>query len=153
MVRPLRRAATAGAGLEDRELPAFATSSFQRWWHGRRPQHQGYRGTVLLWPDTFTNYLHPEVSRAAVRVLESAGWTVRVPTESLCCGLTWISTGQLRTARRRLRRTVGALAPHVRAGGLVVGLEPSCTQIHDLDSGGHEAQHLAELLAQLLPPS
>jgi Fe-S oxidoreductase len=62
-------------------------------------------------------------------VLEAAGWEVTMPTEPLCCGLTWISTGQLEVAKRRLRATVDALAPHVRAGGLVVGLEPSCTTV------------------------
>jgi Fe-S oxidoreductase len=89
---------------------------------------------VLLWPDTFTNRFHPEVGQGAVAVLEDAGWTVTMPTESLCCGLTWISTGQLGTAKRRLRRTVKALAPHVRAGGLVVGLEPSCTTVFRSDA-------------------
>jgi Fe-S oxidoreductase len=89
---------------------------------------------VLLWPDTFTNYFQPEVGRAAVRVLEDAGWEVEVPDGTLCCGLTWISTGQLDTARRRLRRAVDALAPHVREGGLVVGLEPSCTAVFRSDA-------------------
>jgi FAD/FMN-containing dehydrogenase/Fe-S oxidoreductase len=148
-VPPLRRAATAAAGLEDRQLPRFATSSLQRWWQGRPPQQPGYRGSVLLWPDTFTNYLHPEVGQAAVRVLESAGWTVRLPAEPVCCGLTWISTGRLSTARRRLRRTVAALAPHVRAGGLVVGLEPSCTAVFRSDAaelleGDEDVRRLAD---------
>ena len=61
--------------------------------------------------------------------MEDAGWRVVVPDEPLCCGLTWISTGQLATAKRVLRRTVRRCAPHVRAGGLVVGLEPSCTAV------------------------
>jgi Fe-S oxidoreductase len=64
-----------------------------------------------------------------VRVLEAAGWHVDIPAEPLCCGLTWISTGQLATAKRVLRRTSARLAEHVRAGGLVVGLEPSCTTV------------------------
>jgi Fe-S oxidoreductase len=89
---------------------------------------------VLLWPDTFTNYFHPHVAQAAVELLESAGWEVELPTQPLCCGLTWISTGQLHQARRRLRETVDALAPHVRAGGLVVGLEPSCTTVFRSDA-------------------
>jgi Fe-S oxidoreductase len=88
---------------------------------------------VLLWPDTFTNYFHPEVGRAAITVLEDAGWQVQIPDEPMCCGLTWISTGQLATAKRVLRRTVKQLAPHVREGGLVVGLEPSCTAVFRAD--------------------
>ena len=132
----VRRTATRAAGLEDRPLPAFASPTLQGWWAERGTRAGGARGTVVLWPDTFTNRFHPEVGRAAVAVLEAAGWSVAMPTDPLCCGLTWISTGQLGTAKRRLRRTVEALAPHVRAGGLVVGLEPSCTAV--LRSDGPE---------------
>jgi Fe-S oxidoreductase len=49
--------------------------------------------------------------------------------------LTWISTGQLKTAKRVLRRTIAALAPWVREGKLVVGLEPSCTAVFRADAG------------------
>jgi Fe-S oxidoreductase len=132
----VRRLATRAAGLEDRRLPTFAPQTLQQWWATREPRAEGRRGSVLLWPDTFTNRFHPEVGQAAVAVLEDAGWAVTVPPPSaaLCCGLTWISTGQLGTAKRRLRRTVAALAPHVRAGGLVLGLEPSCTAVFRSDA-------------------
>jgi Fe-S oxidoreductase len=81
-----------------------------------------------------------------------------VPTEPLCCGLTWISTGQLATARRVLRRTVDALAPYLREGVPVVGLEPSCTAVFRSDSrelfpGDRDVQRLREqtvTLAELL---
>ncbi|MDH2416017.1 FAD-binding and (Fe-S)-binding domain-containing protein [Nocardioides sp. CER19] len=140
----VRRAATRAAGLEDRHVPTFATQTLQQWWAERSagggPRPAVSRGSVLLWPDTFTNRFHPEVGRAAVAVIEDAGWTVTMPSEPLCCGLTWISTGQLTTAKKRLRRTVAALAPHVRAGGLVVGLEPSCTTVFRSDA--------AELLSE-----
>jgi FAD/FMN-containing dehydrogenase/Fe-S oxidoreductase len=141
-ITPLRRLGSRLAGLEDRDPPPFASETLQEWWerYGRdEPVEAPTRGSVVLWPDTFTNYFHPEVGIAAVEVLRAAGWDVVLPTEPLCCGLTWISTGQLATARRRLRRTVAALAPHVRAGGLVVGLEPSCTSVFRSDA--------AELLA------
>jgi Fe-S oxidoreductase len=82
---------------------------------------------VVLWVDTFTDHFSPQIARAAVRVLEQAGFSVTVPSALLCCGLTWISTGQLDTARRRLRRTIDALARHAEAGTPIVGLEPSCT--------------------------
>ncbi|KIH98618.1 dimethylmenaquinone methyltransferase [Streptomonospora alba] len=85
------------------------------------------RGTVVLWPDTFGNYLHPQVPAAAVRVLEDAGFRVVLPEGQVCCGLTWVSTGQLSVARQVMRRSLRALAPHVQAGVPVVGLEPSCT--------------------------
>ena len=87
----------------------------------------GSAGRVVLWPDTFTNYLAPEIGRAAVAVLEAAGFEVVVPAKPVCCGLTWISTGQLTRARRVLTRSLGVLAPHLEAGTPIVGLEPSCT--------------------------
>ncbi|MHB1801947.1 MAG: FAD-binding and (Fe-S)-binding domain-containing protein [Actinomycetes bacterium] len=88
-----------------------------------------HRPAVLLWMDTFTAGFSPEVARAAVRVLESAGYQVLSPEGSPCCGLTWISTGQLDAARRRLRRTLDALFPAAEAGIPIVGLEPSCTAV------------------------
>jgi Fe-S oxidoreductase len=113
---------------------------------------------VLLWPDTFTNAFEPHVGQAAVAVLEDAGWRVDIPTEPLCCGLTWISTGQLSTAKLVLRRTLDRLAEHVQTGGWVVGLEPSCTAVFrhdagDLFAGDEDAQRVKEAtltLAELL---
>ncbi len=113
-VRPLRRLGSRLAGLEDRDPPPFAAQTLQQWWAQRRPPTSapssasalGSRGRVMMWPDTFTNYFHPHVGQAAVKILEDAGWEVTIPAQSLCCGLTWISTGQLATARRVLKRTV-----------------------------------------------
>jgi FAD/FMN-containing dehydrogenase/Fe-S oxidoreductase len=134
---PFHTLAMRAAGLENREAPPFASPTLQQWW--RRREHDGHRrgsgargesrGIVLLWPDTFTNLFHPHVGQAAVQVLEDAGWQVTIPTHPVCCGLTWISTGQLPMAKRVLRRTVAQLAPHVQSGGYVVGLEPSCTAV------------------------
>jgi Fe-S oxidoreductase len=109
--------------------PAFAEERFQQWYAARGPQGRGDRGEVVLWPDTFTNSFEPRIARAAVEVLEDAGWRVVVPTERVCCGLTWISTGQLGVAKRALRRSLDVLRPHLRAGTLVLGLEPSCTAV------------------------
>jgi Fe-S oxidoreductase len=166
--RPVARLATAAAGLEDRPIPPFAAETLQQWW-GRRisgaadAHRPAPRGRVLLWPDTFTNAFRPEVGRAAVEVLEAAGWEVEIPTERLCCGLTWISTGQLGIARRALRRTIRRLAPHVRDQGFVVGLEPSCTAVfrsdmHEFFPDDQDANRikdhvltLAELLTEHTP--
>jgi Fe-S oxidoreductase len=115
-------------------VPLFAQQSLQRWYARRGPRGTGQRGRVLLWPDTFTNYFHPHIGQAAVQVLEDAGWRVEIPSGPVCCGLTWISTGQLSTAKRVLNRTVAQLAGHVRAGGYVVGLEPSCTAVFRSDT-------------------
>jgi Fe-S oxidoreductase len=84
------------------------------------------RGEILLWPDTFTRSFEPDVIHAAARVLGAAGFAVRLPTRTLCCGLTWIATGQLDLARRVLRRTLRVLRAELAAGTSVVGLEPSC---------------------------
>ncbi len=132
----LRDAVTAAGGIDRRRrVPLFAGQTLQAWAARRDPGLTGLRGEVVLWPDTFTNHLAPAIGQAAVEVLESAGWRVIVPRQPLCCGLTWISTGQLRTARRVLRRTVAALAPYLRRGVRVVGLEPSCTAVFRADAG------------------
>ncbi|MFH9734175.1 FAD-binding and (Fe-S)-binding domain-containing protein [Streptomyces sp. NPDC017260] len=145
----LSKAAVALAGVADREVPLFAEETFEQWFARHEPYGDGERGTVLLWPDTFTNHFHPHIGRAAVRVLEHAGWRVELPAEPLCCGLTWISTGQLGTARKVLTRTVRGLAEHVRAGGLVVALEPSCTAVFRADAaemfpGDHDVRRLRD---------
>lgn len=133
--RTVARIGSRVAGIEDRAIPQFATMTLQQWWTRRRGAlAETTRGTVLLWPDTFTNHFHPHVGQAAVRVLENAGWQVVIPPGNLCCGLTWISTGQLDVAERVLRRTIDALADHLRADGLIVGLEPSCTAVFRADA-------------------
>ncbi|MDX3539325.1 FAD-binding and (Fe-S)-binding domain-containing protein, partial [Streptomyces sp. MB09-01] len=92
---------------------------------GSRPQGTAPTAapTVTLWPDTFTEHLAPEAGRAAVRVLEAASLTVSVPGGTVCCALTYVSTGRLDRARKVLRRTLTAVGD-VRAP--VVVLEPSC---------------------------
>ena len=109
-----------------RDLPAFARTPFRAWF-AKRPAPRAAGKPVLLWVDTFTNSFSPEVGQAAVRVLEDAGYSVQVTSSQVCCGLTWISTGQLDGARRQLERTLRALAPALNASIPVVGLEPSCT--------------------------
>jgi Fe-S oxidoreductase len=89
---------------------------------------------VLLWVDTFTNAFAPHVGRAAVRVLESAGYSVIITERTVCCALTWISTGQLDAARKQLRRAIDSLGPALDAGLPIVGLEPSCTAVLRADA-------------------
>jgi Fe-S oxidoreductase len=103
------RVARRRAGSAARELPRFARERFARW-YVRRGRKDGGK-PVLLWPDTFTNFFHPEVGQAAVAVLEDAGFRPELPDKALCCGLTWISTGQLGMARRVLNPTIAALRP------------------------------------------
>ncbi|MFI6854938.1 (Fe-S)-binding protein [Streptomyces sp. NPDC050416] len=69
-----------------------------------------------------------------MRVLEAAGFRVAVPAGPVCCGLTWISTGQLARAQKVLRRTLDTLRPHLDAGTPVIALEPSCTGVFRADA-------------------
>ncbi|MEV6569088.1 FAD-binding and (Fe-S)-binding domain-containing protein [Streptomyces kronopolitis] len=133
-----------GGIAPQRPIPALATETFTRWWwHRRRTGKAPDAGrTVVLWPDTFTDHLSPQVGRAAVRVLEAAGLRPLLPPTApprtgaaalrprrhrpLCCGLTYVSTGQLDRARAVMRRTVDVLAPLLRDGRPLVVLEPSC---------------------------
>ncbi|MEN3303880.1 MAG: hypothetical protein V7603_82 [Micromonosporaceae bacterium] len=160
----VRRLAAALAGIDPRrDLPAFAPRRFTDAYRRRGSRGSGARGTVLLWPDTFTNSLDPHVPAAAVTVLEAAGFRVITPPRTVCCGLTWISTGQLAIAKRVLRHSLRAIAPYLRAGLPVVGLEPSCTSVlrgdatellgPDLDAQRLRAQAvtLAELLTDKAP--
>ena len=118
-----------GGIAAERAVPEFATETFHAWFDARSKQTGGEasRGKVVLWPDTFTNHLSPEIGQAAVEVLEAAGYEVVLPDKQVCCGLTWISTGQLGVAKRVIERSLGVLAPHLAAGTPIVGLEPSCT--------------------------
>ncbi|HEY3477578.1 MAG TPA: FAD-linked oxidase C-terminal domain-containing protein, partial [Streptomyces sp.] len=130
--RPVAWLAKRFGGVEDeRPLPELASETFTRWWDGRGGRAEVHGGggggvTVVLWPDTFTDHLSPEVGKAAVRVLEAAGLRVETPPAAVCCGLTWVSTGQLGRAKAVMRRTLDRLAPVLDAGLPVVVLEPSC---------------------------
>ncbi|MBM4791709.1 FAD-binding protein [Streptomyces sioyaensis] len=152
-----------GGIADQREIPRFADRTFLSWFRRRTPQGDGRRGPVVLWVDSFNNHFSPEVLTAGVAVLEHAGFRVQVPDGTQCCGLTWITTGQLGVARRIARRTTAALRPAVRAGVPVVGLEPSCTAAlrsdlpelldgdEDARALGRSTRTLAELLVHQAP--
>lgn len=129
----LRTTALAALGADRRRsLPHLPKAPF-RWEAAARRRASGGEAAaagaarVVLWVDTFSDALDPGIPRDAIAVLEAAGCDVEVAGPGACCGLTYISTGQLDAAKARLRRTLDVLVPHVRAGRTVVGLEPSCT--------------------------
>jgi FAD/FMN-containing dehydrogenase/Fe-S oxidoreductase len=87
--------------------------------------------TVVIFADTFSNNFEPEILHAARRVLQAAGHRVAVAwpelgSRALCCGRTYLATGQVDKARDEAQRLLEALSPFVARGVPVVGLEPSC---------------------------
>jgi FAD/FMN-containing dehydrogenase/Fe-S oxidoreductase len=84
---------------------------------------------VLLWADTFNNYFVPATARAAVDVLEAAGYRVIVPRAHLCCGRPLYDFGMLDRAESLLLDILDELAPEIEAGIPIVGLEPSCVAV------------------------
>jgi Fe-S oxidoreductase len=113
-----------------RALPAFASQTFPSWFSKRGPaemhRSRGIRGDAVLFHDTFTDYYHPEVGRAAVRILEALGYNVIVAERTACCGRPAISKGLLPTAKRWAAQNVEALRHYAERGVPIVGTEPSC---------------------------
>jgi FAD/FMN-containing dehydrogenase/Fe-S oxidoreductase len=141
-----------------RSIPAFAPETFKGWFQKTHPRNYSAtsvagtsgKGTtsvvphssqqigafapeaaprVLLWPDTFNNYFHPATAKAAVDVLEAAGFQVIVPKANLCCGRPLYDHGMLDRAQSLLLRILDELAPEIEAGIPIVGLEPSCVAV------------------------
>jgi len=113
---------------------------------------------VLLWPDTFNNYFHPATARAAVDVLEAAGFRVTIPQANLCCGRPLYDFGMLDRAESLLLDILDQLSPEIEAGIPIVGLEPSCVAVFrdeliNLFPNDHRAQALSKqtfLLSEFL---
>ena len=145
-LRPVATLARAGAGIDQRRsIPTFATTTLRR---SRRASSAPDAPDVWIWADSFTDHFLPQSGHAAIRVLEAAGLRVRVIDEDACCGLTWVTTGQLDAARAIMGRTVATLAPYVASGVPVIGLEPSCLATLRSDavelSGDPRAAQVAE---------
>ncbi len=174
-VRPIAKAVLWAGGMDTRrEVPEFAEVPFRTWWRRGGATHgvpglavgqapgaavsPGGRPRVVLWTDSFSDALSPSVPQAAVKVLTAAGYDVVVPDRQACCGLTWISTGQLDGARKRLSSLLSVLGPYAVNGMPILGLEPSCTAVlrSDLldlfpdDPRAHAVAGATRTLAELL---
>ncbi|OLE96637.1 MAG: hypothetical protein AUG75_18045 [Cyanobacteria bacterium 13_1_20CM_4_61_6] len=113
--------------------------SFGRWVRRNRPSIFGEdehlksissnARPVVLWIDTFNNYFHPETCRAALEVLEDAGFMVICSRRPLCCGRPLYDFGMLEKAKNNLRQIMSALGPRIDAGLPIVVLEPSCASV------------------------
>jgi len=127
LARPFaQRVAKAAAGVDQRRRIPLPVDEGARALLRRSGGSGVPRPDVVIWADTFTEHFNPEQAEAAARVLRSAGYAVGFVDEPACCGLTWVSTGQLGGARRQLRRTLDVLHPHAVQGTRILGLEPSC---------------------------
>lgn len=118
-----------------RKLPAFPTQTFKDWFAKRSSNSSSpmkVRGDVILWADTFNNYLFPHTAKAAVEVLEDAGFRVRVPDRHLCCGRPLYDFGMLNEAKTYLRTVLNSLTSEIASGTPIICLEPSCASVfHD----------------------
>lgn len=127
-ITPLRKIGLFAMGADGRRsLPEIAAKPFRRLQKNIQPKSQPEGTKVVLWVDSFTDNLSPEIALDAITVLEAAGCDVKIAEPGVCCGLTLISTGQLTAAKQKLTDAVEMLNPYVEAGYTVVGLEPSCT--------------------------
>src|SRR5271165_51863 len=133
------------AGIpKQRQIPPFAPQSFKSWFRRQKKDAEGAprlasfarlgssepdAPAVLLWADTFNNYFLPQTARAAVEVLEAAGYRVLVPQAHLCCGRPLYDFGMLDRAQSLLLEILDQLEPEIEAGIPIVGLEPSCIAV------------------------
>ena len=119
----------AGGIAPQRTAPTFAPETFRSWYRRRRSRARPGSPSVLLWPDTFVNFFHPDVGKSTVEVLEHAGYEVRLPKRVLCCGRPLYDYGMLDTAERWLRTVIRTLRKDIRSGATVIGMEPSCVAV------------------------
>ena len=125
----LRNLAKFAAGMpRQRSVPAFAPETFRTWFERRQPPNPD-AALVMLWPDTFNNYFLPDTAKAAVEVLEAAGFRVSIPETILCCGRPLYDFGMLNRAKRLLLKILDSLAPEIESGISIVVLEPSCAAV------------------------
>jgi FAD/FMN-containing dehydrogenase/Fe-S oxidoreductase len=124
----LRKLGDRAVGIAaQRPLPRFERTNLVRWFRGRpaRPAGTPTRGTVAFLADSFTSFTEPRIGRAAVGLLEAAGWDVEL-VSSGCCGRAALSKGLVDRAAAQARSLVRALADGTPPGSPVVGCEPSC---------------------------
>ncbi len=112
-----------------RTLPAFAPQSFRSQYRKAAGGTGAGAASVMLWPDTWNNYFHPQVLGAAHEVLGSAGFQVEFPAEHVCCGRPLYDFGFLDQAREYLKKILQRFGPKIDAGLPVVMLEPSCASV------------------------
>ncbi len=129
---------------QQRELPRLAARSYQRNHEADLKGHDFSRAKnaegssralapegkqVLLWPDTWNNYYHPQTLVAAESVLAQAGFQVETPRGHICCGRPLYDFGLLGAARKYLSKVLSRMGPQIDAGLPFIFLEPSCASV------------------------
>jgi FAD/FMN-containing dehydrogenase/Fe-S oxidoreductase len=130
---------------QQRELPRLASRSYQRDRQAALKGHDFSRAenaaetkralapegsqAVLLWPDTWNNYYHPQALAAAESVLTQAGFQVETPRGHICCGRPLYDFGLLGAARKYLSKVLSRMGPQIDAGLPFIFLEPSCASV------------------------
>ena len=123
--RPARALLALMGVQRERPLPRLAPLTFNRWFREREAPEPSL-GDVVLFDDTFTNYVHPEVGAAMVTIIEALGYRVIRVEQRTCCGRPSISKGLLDHARSQARQNLDALLEHAQEGTSIIGAEPSC---------------------------
>lgn len=157
------------AGVDQRRpMPKFRTGAAASKQHYELGAVAASRGPVAVWVDSFTDAFAGGQLVALLEVLVNVGFDPQIITQDACCGLTWITTGQLDGARRQLRHSLDVLAPIAEQGIPIIGMEPSCLAVWRSDAAellpdeerveliAENMQTLAELLGTLNdwnPPS
>jgi Fe-S oxidoreductase len=144
----------AGVALE-RQLPRLSPQSYQK---GRVSAAASKGERVVLWPDTWNNYYHPQTLAAAETVLTQAGFQVKAPQGHICCGRPLYDFGLLGAARAYLAKVLDRMAPQIEAGRPFIFLEPSCAsvfkdellELHPNDPRAHRLSRQVWLLADWL---
>jgi FAD/FMN-containing dehydrogenase/Fe-S oxidoreductase len=139
LTSPMIKSIAGVAG--ERDLPRLAPQSYQKSRNGAadsvgsRPSgaRTGHPADVamrvVLWPDTWNNYYHPQTLAAAETVLTEAGFDVILPKGHICCGRPLYDFGHLDSARKYLGDVLDRMRPHIDEGLAFVFLEPSCASV------------------------
>ncbi|SLF47408.1 FAD-binding and (Fe-S)-binding domain-containing protein [Mycobacteroides abscessus] len=124
-IGPVRRSISRSVGIHpDRPLPLFVHKNLARWHRLRRPNVSGGSlGSAIFIADSFTTFTEPQIGRAAIELLEEAGWRVQLES-SRCCGRSSLSKGLIDDAKTQAKMLVDVLAAEPTS--LIVGCEPSC---------------------------
>jgi len=125
--RPARLLAERWLGVTSaRPLPQFQRQDLRRWFRGRSAAARpGSQGELIFLADSFTTFTEPSAGRAAIELLELAGWQVRFE-DAGCCGRASLSKGLVDQARRMAAGLAGRLGDAAARGTPIVGVEPSC---------------------------